>query len=112
MAPSSADLVVMIALCVIAPMVEARWLYPWFTRAVAANPGARSRWYAVMLLVVPWALTGAVLAIWAVERRPWSALYLGPARALGIWLGLGLSVLSLASYSAPCCSGSATSTLA
>jgi hypothetical protein len=40
-----------------------------------------------------WAFTGAVVAVWAVDRRPWAALYLRPARPLGVWLGLGLSVL-------------------
>jgi len=93
MAPSLVDLPVMIVLCGIAPVLDARWFYPRFTRAVTTRPGMRLRWYAVMLIVVPWVFTGAVLTRWALERRPWAALYLQPARPLGVWLGVGLSVL-------------------
>jgi uncharacterized protein len=92
-APGVLDLGLLLALCAVAPALDARWLYPRFLRAVAAHrPGARPRWYA-LVIGMAWAFTAAVLAIWAVERRPWAALYLRPARPLGVWLGLGLSVL-------------------
>jgi uncharacterized protein len=90
--PAAFDLVIMVALCALLPALEAGWLYPRFTRAVAAGrPGARPRYYALVTAVL-WGFTGAVLAAWAVDRRPWAALYLRPARPLGVWLGLGLSV--------------------
>jgi uncharacterized protein len=91
--PTALDLVIMIALCALMPALEARWLYPRFTRAVTAGrSGARPRYYALTVVLL-WAFTGAVLALWGVYRRPWAALYLRPARPLGVWLGLGLSVL-------------------
>jgi membrane protease YdiL (CAAX protease family) len=94
MRPSLVDLAFLVVLCVVGPVLDARWFYPRFTRAVAAHqPGARARWYVVMQLLVPWVFTVAVLATWAIERRPWAALYLRPARPLGIGLGLGLSAL-------------------
>jgi membrane protease YdiL (CAAX protease family) len=91
--PVALDAVIMIALCAVMPALEAAWFYPRFRRAVAAaRPGARARYYAATIVVL-WAFTGAVLGMWAVYRRPWAALSLRPARSLGVWLGLGLSVL-------------------
>lgn len=92
--PGVLDLVVMIALCAVTPVADARWIYPRFLRAVAASPpGARPRWYLPLVSLTSWAFTGGVVAIWAAYRRPWAALYIRPARPLGVWLGVGLSVL-------------------
>ncbi len=92
--PGVLDLVIMVALCGVNPVADARWIYPRFLRAVAASPpGTRPRWYLPLGSLMSWAFTGAVIAIWVAYRRPWAALYLQPSRPLGVWLGVGLAVL-------------------
>jgi uncharacterized protein len=92
--PGVLDLVVMIALCGVTPVADARWIYPRFLRAAAASPpGTRPRWYLPLVSLVSWACTGVVIAMWAAYRRPWAALSVRPARPLGVWLGVGLAIL-------------------
>ncbi len=92
-APVVLDHVVLVAVFVVAPMLEAFWLFPLFKRVSAAGRrGVRPWAYAVNMLMA-WGFTGVVIVLWVLDRRPWTALHLGPARPLGLALGLGLSAL-------------------
>jgi uncharacterized protein len=82
-----------LAVVIIATIVELRWVYPAFLRAGAAGvPGIRLRAYAVNLLT-SWGLTVVVLALWRAEDRPWSALSLGMPDAVRGGVVLALTAL-------------------
>lgn len=71
-------------------VLEWRWQYPSFIRALDRGVrGARPRYYAVAILT-EWALAAAVVALWIVERRPWSALLLGGSAPWRLAIGWAL----------------------
>jgi uncharacterized protein len=90
--PSGFDYVVLIVL-VAAVLFESLWYWPRCVRAIRAGvPGARGRLYRGEIIVL-WAVTLCVLALWIAKARPWSALWLGSAVP---WrLGIGFFVAAI-----------------
>lgn len=72
-------------------VVEWRWQYPSFVRAVEKGvPGVRSRYYAVAI-VTEWVCAAGLVALWIVERRPWSGLLLGGGPPWRLAIGWALA---------------------
>lgn len=92
--PTPVDHALLIVLFLL-EMVNARWIFPAFLRAVAANaPRIRLRGYAVNI-VFSWAFTAWVFALWISHGRPWTALFLGPIDPLRVGLGFAAPALYL-----------------
>jgi uncharacterized protein len=70
------DHALFVVICVIGPVVDWLWVWPWVKKAIAAGvAGARLRLYRV-ILVFEWLFTGAVVAWWAAQHREWTQLML------------------------------------
>jgi uncharacterized protein len=93
--PVAFDHLLFAAMCA-TTIIEARWLYPALLRAIAADvPGARLRGYTANV-VVTWMFTASILALWVIDRRPWTGLFLGAVNPLRVGPGFLLSVIYLA----------------
>ncbi|HEY2467044.1 MAG TPA: type II CAAX endopeptidase family protein [Terracidiphilus sp.] len=85
------------ALLLILPLVEWKWSWPRYLARLAADPRTARRDHYRRLLVGEWIPTVALLFLWVVLHRPWSALHLTgdtPLRlVLGFFYVLALIVL-------------------
>ncbi len=87
---------VLVALLVLLSLVEWRWVWPRWVRAVAAGvPGARSGLYR-FILIAEWAFTAVVLGWWAIAGRPWTDLRLGPGTPWRLAIGLAVTAAYVA----------------
>ncbi len=92
MTPTLLDHAVL-AVIVVASLIEWRWSWPRFARALAGGvPGARMRVYR-NIAIAEWAMTFYVGWLWVLRGRPWMALSLGPVAPLRTGLGAALAVI-------------------
>ncbi len=76
------------ALLLTIPLVEWKWSWPRYLAKLGnGSPNARLNHYR-KLIAGEWVLTLALLAFWALHKRPWSALRLAADNPLGLGLGL------------------------
>jgi membrane protease YdiL (CAAX protease family) len=73
-------------------VVEWRWLWPRFLRAISAGvPGARSSYYR-SIIWSEWLFTGCVLGAWSFYDRSWAELRLSYGPPVRFSLGMALAV--------------------
>ena len=86
---------VIVAAFILLSLYEWRWYWPRVARRLAAGEsGVRARAY-LDIMVAEWAGVALVLGLWIRERRPWSALRLGPSPLLPLALGFAVVALYL-----------------
>jgi membrane protease YdiL (CAAX protease family) len=62
------------AILLIVPVIEWKWSWPRYLARLAADPQNARRGHYRRLLIGEWIPTIALLTVWLVLRRPWSAL--------------------------------------
>ena len=86
----------LVALLVLRETVEGRWLWPSALRAIRTGvTGARTRMYRNTIVFL-WIVTLYVLALWIVQGRPWSALWLGSAVSWRLSIGISAAAIVIA----------------
>jgi CAAX protease family protein len=79
----------------IMPFLECVWFYPAHRRADAGGvPGARPRYYALMI-ATSWLMTAGAIALWGIQDRSWSALGLGLGAMPRLGVGLALAAVAV-----------------
>jgi uncharacterized protein len=80
------------ALLLLLPIVELRLTWPrYLARLAAGAPGARLNFYRSILLE-EWILTVALVAYWAVSKRPWQSLLLVPSSPTHFGIGMAVAI--------------------
>lgn len=94
--PTLVDLILAAIVGVLWPLHQNLFAWPKFQRALrAGTPGARVKGYRETI-AHEWALSAAVLAVWAAHGRPWSALGLGWGSGWLAWVMAGVAVAGVA----------------
>lgn len=76
------------ALLLVLPLFEWKWSWPRYLAKLAADPTNARLAYYRRLLIGEWTPTLALLVVWGLFRRPWSALRLAGDDPLRLELGI------------------------